>query len=493
VLDALDDLVGQIRNDLGESMREIKDKRIMLPKATTSSLEALKLFAEGEKAYGKRHDDEAVVMFKKALELDPEFAMAHAQLGMIYYWGGNRVDGEKHFQAALELIDRLTERERLMIQAGVAAYRGKRDEATVKYKVYLRRYPDDPRIWHNLAHNYLMLKRFDEAIEALNRHLEIYPTSASAFVNLATCYTATDRFEEAIENYKKAFDLNPQFLKVKNLNNEYGFTLVAMGEIEEAEEVFNLLLEENEDLQATGHRHMALLYMYQGKLTRAVDQLKEAIRLNNILGYGLSEYRDRIFLVTAYCRQGKQRMAIQELTKALEIRRRANIGPWWLLLAAKIYARMGMTAEAEAVFEEISSQINEENRNDRAIVNVLQGEIALTKGNTAEAVELFERAYLLREDIYVLESAANAYYQIKDLDKAVEKYSGIISNVDLGWEAQDCWILAHYQLGKIYEEKGDVEKAIQYYQKFLSLWKDADPGTAKVKDARRRLASLQVP
>ena len=67
-----------------------------------------------------------------------------------------------------------------------------------------------------------------------------------------------------------------------------------------------------------------------------------------MLNNGLSEYRDRIFLVTAYRNQGMQGKAVQELAKALEIRRSANIGPWWLQLAAKIYARMGMTAEAEA-------------------------------------------------------------------------------------------------------------------------------------------------
>jgi tetratricopeptide (TPR) repeat protein len=491
VLDALDDLVGQIRKDLGESLKEIKDQRVMLPRATTSSLEALKLFAEGEEAWGKRHDDEAIVMLKNALELDPEFAMAHAQLGSIYYWGGNRVDGEKHFTAALELIDRLTERESLLIQSWIPAYRGNRDEATIKYKVYLRKYPDDPRGWHNLAHNYLMLKRYDESIEAFNRHLELYPTSASAFINLATCYTSSGRYELAIEHYKKGFDLNPQFLKVKNLNSEYGFTLVAMGDIEQAEEAFRLLLEGDESLQAAGHRHMALLYMYQGMFSQAEQQLNEAIRLNNTRGNTLSEYRDRLFLVTAYRNQGMQGKAVQELAKALEIRRSANIGPWWLQLAAKIYARMGMTAEAEAVFEEISSQINEENRSDRAIVNILQGEFAIARGKPAEAVEFLERAYLLREDNYVLESLANAYYQMKDLDKAVEKYQGIVDHIDLGWEAQACWVLAHYHLGKIYTEQDEIEEALNHLERFVALWKDGDQDLPALKEARVMIKALQ--
>lgn len=490
VLAALDDLAGQIRKDLGESLKDIQDQRVRLPEATTSSLEALKLYAEGVFARGQRHDDEAVALLNQALELDPEFAMANAQLGAIYYWGGHRVDGDKHFSKALELLDRLTERERLTIEAWIPAYRGNRDEATIKYKVYLRKYPDDTRAWHNLAHNYLMLHRFDEAIEAFNRHLELYPTSASAFINLATCYTATDRFELAIENYKKGFELNPQYLKVKNLNSEYGFTLVAMGDLEKAEEVFNLLLEGDESLQAGGHRHMALLNMYQGKFSRAEQQLNEAIRLNNTLGNTLSEYRDRIFLVTAHRNRGLKRKAVEELATALEIRKRSNIGPWWLQLAAKIYARMGMPAEAEALFEEVSSQVNEENRTDRATMNLLQGEIALARGKAAEAVEYMERAYLLREDIYVLESVAYAYAQMRDLDKAVEKYSGIIGNVDLGWESQDCWVQAHYQLGKIYTENEEPEKALRHLERFVELWKDGEPDLPALKDARIKIKAL---
>ena len=490
VLAALDDLAGQIRKDLGESLKDITNQSVQLPKATTSSLEALKLYAEGVFARGQRHDDEAVALLEQALEEDPEFAMAHAQMGAIYYWGGDRVKGEKHFSQALELLDRLTERERLTIEAWIPAYRGNRDEATIKYKAYLRQYPDDTRAWHNLAHNYLMLKRFDESIQAFNRHLELYPSSASAFINLATCYTATDRFELAIEHYQKGFELNPQYLKVKNLNSEYGFTLVALDDVEKAEEAFNLLLEGDESLQAGGHRHMALLNMYQGKFSQAEQQLNEAIRLNNTLDNTLSEYRDRIFLVTAHRNRGLKRKAVEELATALEIRTRSNIGPWWLQLAAKKYARMGMLAEAEALLDEVSSQVNQESRNDRAIMNILKGEIALVRGNEAEAVELLERAYLLREDNYVLESLAYAYYQMKDLDKAVEKYSGIIGNVDLGWEAQDCWVLAHYQLGKVYAEKEETEEALRYLERFIELWKDGDQDLPALDDSRIRIDSL---
>jgi tetratricopeptide (TPR) repeat protein len=493
VLDALDDLSGRIRKDLGESLKDIKAERVILPKATTSSLEALKAYAEGAYARGQRQDAEATALLEKSVELDPDFAMAHSELGAIFYWAGDRVRGEEHFKKALALLDRLTEREKLLIQATVAAYRGDRDEATLKYKLYLREYPDDSRGWHSLGHNYLMLKRYDEAIEAFNRCLAIYPGAASAFINIATCYTATDRFKPAIENYLKAFKLNPEFIKVKNLNSEFGFTYVAMGEVGKAEEVFNKLLEGDESLQATGHRHLGLLYMYEGQYSRAVDELKEAVRLNNALNLGLSEYRDRLFLAAAYGDKGLAPASVNELSAALEIRGKVNIGPWWLQLAGKMFVRQGKLNEAEKLLGEVSSQVNEKSRNDRATLNILRGEIELARGNFSEAVDLLEKAYALREDNYVLESVAHAYYRKGDLDKAIEKYTEIVERIDLGWEGQECWVLAHYQLGKIYQEKKMRDKALQYYQRFLEIWKDADPGLPPLEDARRQVKQLQAP
>jgi len=78
-----------------------------------------------------------------------------------------------------------------------------------------------------------------------------------------------------------------------------------------------------------------------------------------------------------------------------------------------------------------------------------------------------------------------------DLEQAVAKYELLITHKDFGWEAQEYWIQAHYQLGKIYEEKGDVEKAIKYYQRFLDIWKDADPDIPILMDAKKRLAAIK--
>lgn len=491
VLNALDDLAQKTRKELGESLKDIESQLVGLPTATTSSLEALKNYANGQAVWASGQRAEGETLLLKAVELDPDFALAHALLGAIYYWNDNRVKGEEHFTKAMGLLDRLTEREKLWIQSEMAAFRGNRDNAAINYRVYLQKYPDDTRGWHNLGHNYLMLKQWDEAIASFTKVIEINPHSASTYINLATCYSATKDYPKAIENYLKAFDLNPEFLMVKNLNREFGFTYVENGETQKAEEAFAKMLEGNDEQKAGGYRHLALLNMYQGKFLAAIDNLKEAILLNKILKYGLSEMRDHLFLATVYRTTGKMEAFREELHVVDKIRRETYIGPWWLQIAGKLYARTGNILMAKNMLEEISAKINEENRNDRATLNILKGEVELAEGDYTNVVELFETAYTLRPDNYVLESLAYAYSVMGNEDKAIEMYEELINKKNLGWEAQLYWIEAHYRLGKTYEIKEDRINAIQYYQRFLDIWQDADTNIPEIEDAKKKLTRLK--
>jgi tetratricopeptide (TPR) repeat protein len=90
-----------------------------------------------------------------------------------------------------------------------------------------------------------------------------------------------------------------------------------------------------------------------------------------------------------------------------------------------------------------------------------------------------------------MEPLALAYYKMGDLDKAQEEYEKITSLSTGRLYYGDIYAKSFYMLGKIYEEQGNKNKSIEHYDKFLSLWKDADPGIAEVDDARERLAGLR--
>jgi hypothetical protein len=157
VLDALDELARNIRQDLGESLKSITEQEVPLIQATTSSLEALKAFVESRRL--GLEDNAAVSLLEEALNLDPEFALAHHALGGAHYRGNDRPAGEEEFAKALSLLDRLTLRERLWIQADIEGWRGNGELAIRNYQAFLAQFPDDVGGWFRLGYQYLMLNR----------------------------------------------------------------------------------------------------------------------------------------------------------------------------------------------------------------------------------------------------------------------------------------------------------------------------------------------
>jgi tetratricopeptide (TPR) repeat protein len=128
----------------------------------------------------------------------------------------------------------------------------------------------------------------------------------------------------------------------------------------------------------------------------------------------------------------------------------------------------------------------------------LTGGIETERENYPTAIESFKKAisflpYQYDPDDYhalFIDSLASAYYKTGDLEKALEEYEKITMLTSGRMQYGDIYVKSFYMLGKIYEQQGDTANAIEHYEKFLELWKDADPGIAEVDDARERLAGL---
>jgi tetratricopeptide (TPR) repeat protein/predicted Ser/Thr protein kinase len=501
VLPALDSLAKTVRYKLGESLLSISRQSTYLPHATTASLEALKTYADGRKLISTNHPA-AIDLIQQAVKLDPDFALAHADLGLHYYLEGDRVPAEEHFTKALTQLDRLTMREKLWIRAVADDSRGNREQAVNEYGAYLAQYPDDGGAWFRLGWTYMAtLHQYDKAIEAFQRALKIDSSQSGAYINLATCYGGMGQTEKALEYYQKAFQLNPSELTGPFANNEYGFMLVKTGNLSRAAETFQKMISEQENWQkARGHRSLGMLDMYEGKYSEAMANFKEAILLNKATQGLQSEYRDHLFLASAYRTKGRNVDFASELVAANGILSQARFGPTWGLFLAKTYARMGKTGEATKLLKEMESQaqnptavsgINTSNRGEQAAIYIVKGEINLAAHSVSKAMESFELADKVEPGATGLESLAFGYRTLGKPRESALEYEKLIALNWLGGEGQESWTLAHYELGKIYTELGDTQKAKEYYEKFLNLWKDADPDIPILVAAKAEYAKLK--
>ncbi|HXR39969.1 MAG TPA: serine/threonine-protein kinase, partial [Terracidiphilus sp.] len=197
VLAALNDAAGKIRQRLGESLASIQKFDKPVQEATTSSLEALKAFTLGDAQRNRGGQLAAIPFYQRAIELDPNFAMAYARLGTMY---GNIGQGdllEQYQKKAFDLRDRTSERERLYITAHYYSDTGQLEKGIAAYELYKQTYPRDSVPYNNLAAIYLPLGQFDKALENAREAMRLDPDLANGYFTTAQAYASLGRVDES--------------------------------------------------------------------------------------------------------------------------------------------------------------------------------------------------------------------------------------------------------------------------------------------------------
>jgi tetratricopeptide (TPR) repeat protein len=497
VLKAVDQLARNVRRDLGETRFDLIQNGGWFARATTSSLDALKAFTEGGRAWSAGDLDRAQDLWRQAVASDSTFAWAHASLGMAASWSNNRPAAEREFAAAEANMDRLTERERLWLRALIAGSRNRPQDAIDLLETYTRTYPDDRDAWYNLGSDYMRERRCDDAIPALQHALTIDSTLTNAFIQMATCYNNIHKPDDAIPQYQRAFALDSGAMTSGFINHEYGTALVEAGRLSEAEATFQRAIgfTANRAQQFAGRRSLALLRMYEGKYDTAIDLLHEAVMMSRAAGNAaLTEYRNLLYLAAALRTKGDTAGFRAQLTAAEAVR--ANglyVPPFLLTVLGKLYAQSGNLRAADSIVAAVDRAAGANpTEDDEATAELLRGEVALARGDPQRAIEQLELAATRNPGPYYTESLARAYARAGDARRAIEKYEKVIEHVEFGAEGQEPWILAHVELGQLYEARGEFAKAIAAYQQFVDLWKDADPDIARsVKDIENHIETLR--
>jgi tetratricopeptide (TPR) repeat protein len=505
VLAALGQLATRVRANLGESLKGIAAQSRTLPQATTSSLDALKLYADSLNT-SAGNDGQSNEMLRQALALDDDFALAHAELGRRHYlisYRETRELGEKHLARALALTHRLTVRERLWIQAVAEDSRGNRERAVDAYKAYLAQYPDDTRALFRLAWTQMAaLGQSAEAVEGFSRLLTIEPNNASAQVNLATALSAKGDMAAAVPAYQRAFQLEPILAVGVFINHEYGFTLAHLNRLDEAARHFERMKKEGAPAdQPRGFRSSALLKMMRGQYAAAVQELQSAIGLDRSLGQTLSEFRDRLYLITAFEASGRGRDARLEWQQIDRLITTLSLSPNWLWRPVRMSARGGRLADARRYYRAMEawvgkatadSGVSRNVNDDGAYLAAAAAELALAEGRASLAIERSESAHLqlkLPELLFTLAGACEAAGRIDD---AIARYEEFLNAPPFGNEGQQLWFQTHVALGKLYERQQRSADARRVYEALAERWKNGDPDIVLLREVQDRLTTMRV-
>src|SRR5205085_6360976 len=209
VLKVLGKTASQLREKLGESLTSIKKFDAAVEQATTSSLEALKAFTQGNEQRLQGKQPESIPFYKRAIELDPNFALAYARLAAIH---NNLFQPElaaQYSQKAYELRDRVSERERYYISEKYASYvTGNRDEAINVLQAWVRSYPNDNVPHNNLAVDLGLMGRNDEALKEAREAVRLGPNSITGIRNYLDAFIRLNRFDEARETLEQLLGKN---------------------------------------------------------------------------------------------------------------------------------------------------------------------------------------------------------------------------------------------------------------------------------------------
>jgi DNA-binding SARP family transcriptional activator/Tfp pilus assembly protein PilF len=489
VISTLDVLSARLRADLGESAGTIT-QGVPLPKATTESVEALEKYAAALRAMDAGIYPEAAVLLRSAIRLDSNFAMAHGALGQVFYGAQMRADGDRHFERALALGERLTERERLSLQIQAAGSRGNRAEAMKLLRAYLTEFPDDQRAWTQLGYEAFRSRSPREALAAYESAANIRPLRAADWTNVASAYATLGLNDSTLVAYARAFALDPALETWVYNNNQYGKSLVFAGRLDAAAVTFEKMLSRSAIDRVRGLRSLAHLDLYRGKYEVAIARMNEAASQAFDLHESIIEPRTRMMLAAALEESGRPEAAHRERMRVTVGFTDKNFPPRLLLFLGKPLARNGHVQLADQILDTLRARARPDNPEDLSDLAVLEGEAALAHGRRATAIDHLKRAFQLDSTKYALESLAYATAATGDLTTAAALYEKLASGNEFGWEPQQYWRFARFWLGVVHETRGDRRLAVETYRRFLEDWQGVDETLPVIRDAKRRIKRL---
>jgi tetratricopeptide (TPR) repeat protein len=505
VLKALDRSASSLRRKLGESLGSVQRFTTPLVEATTSSLEALKAFSLGQAEHQKLADDKAMPHLKRSVELDPNFAMAYATLGVVYGNLSEREQASDCLKKAFELRERASEREKLYISAHYyEVVTGQTDKAIEVYESWKEAYPRDTVPRNNVALRYSTIGQYEKALTNASEALRLNPKDGFAYQNVADAYEKLGRYDEAKAIAEQAIAQNADSAGVHTVLYQIAFIQGDAAGMQRAiawlagkpDEAYGLFLE----TQAA----FAL-----GKLQKAHETFTRAVNLLERQGLKEGAANARAGEIVLEAALGNIQEAHRKATEALT----SSVDRNTKMTLASALALCGDTGRAQKLIDELARDSPLDTLLNNLSIPVVRAVIEVQHDNPTRAITLLEAAspYDLTDygPVYV---RGEAYRRAHEGAKAAAEYQKILDHRSID-PLSALYPLARLGLGRAYALQAGVgaglvpapagrpqgaplqpdalAKARTAYQDFLAYWKDADPDIPILKRAKEEYEKLK--
>jgi serine/threonine protein kinase/tetratricopeptide (TPR) repeat protein len=479
VLEALGKMSADLRNKLGESLSTVQKFDTPLEQATTPSLEALKAFSSGFRAISTKGSDAAIPFFNHAIELDPNFALAYAYLGIVENDLGESGLAVEYHRKAYELRNRTSEAEKYLITAMYHKdVTGNIEKAIEACRLWIQAYPRT-----EMPHTFLsgavlpVIGQYEKGAEEATEAIRLKPDFSIAHNLLAMIYIALNRLDDAKTVYARA-----QERKLNNPLFYIGFYEIAFLQKDEA----GIAQQIAKTTGMPGWEDQILSMQadtaaYAGRLKHAREFSQHAIDSAERAG---EKDPPAMYSATSGLREawfGNTDEAQRRVTLALKRTASRDVQ----YFAALAFAYSKEDARARALAGELGKRFPEDTIVQFNYLPTLRAKLTLNKGNASEAIESLTVAApyelggstncpLNWTTMYPVFVRGEAYLAARQGSGAAAEFQkildhpGIIVNQSIG-------ALAHLGLARAYVLQGDTPKAKGAYQDFLTLWKDADP------------------
>jgi tetratricopeptide (TPR) repeat protein len=486
VLKSLDHAASQLREKLGESIGSVQKFDTPLEAATTSSLEALKEFSLGEAEHSKFNDEAAIPHLKRATELDPNFAMALATLGVAYNNTSRTQEASEYLQKAFDAKERASEREKFYISSHYyGTYRRQADKDIETLEQWIQAYPRDTIPRDNLALQEEGVGQSEKALASASEALRLNPKDPYAYQNAAEEYLLLNRYDEAKAMGEQAIAQKAEPWSIHIDLYEVAFIRGDDGAMQREVE------------QAAGKVQEPVIILYhamgecaQGKIKDARASYARSVSVSQ--AQGRKEFAATILGAEAFCDAGAgfAEEARRTMNEALALSENINSRA----AAAGLFARIGDTAQSEKLAEGLSKEFPYDTVLNQVQLPAARAMNSLQRNQPDQAVAALEsaRPYELGSGggMVAIFIRGEAFLRLHDGAKAAGEYQRILDHrgIDpVGWG----YSLAHLGLGRAYALQGDTVKAKGAYQDFFAVWKDADADVPVLKTAKAEYEKLK--